>query len=71
MPQKEQFWKSIRFWTMVLGPIVSALYPYVLEQLPLVGQLTPAQYTALFAGGIVAVVGFIIARTLRNTAQSK
>ena len=65
----EPFYTSVRFWTALLTPIVAALLPALVEKLPFVGTLSAEQWVALFAGGVVSGVTFIIARTLRNVKR--
>jgi len=65
--ESEKFYLSVRFWVSLLTPIFAAFLPTLVEKLPFVGIVTPDQWVALFAGGIVAGVTFVLARTFRNT----
>ena len=65
--EPEKFYLSVRFWVAILTPVFSALLPGLVAKLPFVGAVTPEQWVALFAGGIVTGVTFVVARTFRNT----
>ena len=65
--EPEKFYLSVRFWVAILTPIFAALLPGLVAQLPFVGAVSSEQWVALFAGGIVTGVTFVIARTFRNT----
>ena len=64
--EPEKFYLSVRFWVAILTPLFSALLPVLVEKLPFIGTLSVEQWVALFAGGVVSGLTFVIARTIRN-----
>ena len=67
MEKPEAFYLSVRFWVSLLTPVFAAFLPAAVAQLPFVSVVSPEQWVALFAGGIVAGLTFVLARTFRNT----
>ena len=62
--EKEPFYQSTRFWTMVSGVIVSVVATFVdLSRY----QVTPDELEKLLVSVAVMVGAFIWGRTVRNT----
>lgn len=64
---KEPFYLSKRFWTAVLTPIITAGLGALVQVLPEAEALDPHTVATVIAAGFVAGVGYIVARSARNT----
>ena len=68
---KEPFYVSVRFWVAVLTPVVVALLPLAIEKLPFLADLKPESISVVIAAWVVTFLGYIVARTVRNTPSNR
>jgi hypothetical protein len=64
---KELFYTSTRFWAGVLTPIVAAALGALAQALPEAGSLDPSTVATVIGAAFAAGIGYIIARSARNT----
>lgn len=65
--EKEAFYLSKRFWTAVLTPIVAAGLGALVQAIPEAQALEPGAVAAVVGAAFASGVGYIIARSARNT----
>ena len=68
---KEPFYVSVRFWTTVVTLFVTALLPILAEKLPFLADLKPESISVVIAAWVVTFLGYIVARTVRNTPSNR